>query len=62
MLDAFIIEKIRREREERSTDRRLRIEIPRPPEDGWRDPRRHEERETEEQPSNRGVAIIDYSL
>ena len=62
MLDAFIIDRIRRERQERQ-DREsqrypIRIEAPRP--DREMDPR-WDRREEEQQPE-RGVAIIDYSI
>lgn len=54
MLDAYIIDRIRRERESREIERApLRIEPPQPP------PREErEETPTEE----RGVAIVDFRL
>lgn len=59
MLDAFIIDKIRRERESREQSRvPLQIEVPRPhgraPEDLGR--REHEEDQ------ERGVVIIDFTI
>ena len=56
MLDAFIIEKIRREQESRIRPQRIQIEVPRPPR--YPEPPRGEE--TEE--SERGVVIIDFSV
>lgn len=71
MLDAYIIDKIRRDREARERDQReqLRIDMPRPPAGvgrsrDWEAPEREdrddstEERGTEE----RGVVIVDFSL
>jgi hypothetical protein len=68
MLDAFIIERIRQEREQRDSGLRpARIHVPRPEDD----PRWHEERERDEHrrrqedrdpPSDRGVVIIDYNI
>jgi hypothetical protein len=60
MLDAFIIEEIkRREREEERRERRSRIELPLPePPPRRQDHRR--DRKNEDAPQ-RGVLIIDYS-
>ena len=61
MLDAFIIDKIRRERESRDTHRvPMQIEVPRPQgrapdQQEQQDPREDDERE-------RGVVIIDFSI
>ena len=61
MLDAYIIEKIRRERESRERMRApLRIEVPRAPLD--RDPSSGQEAEEPESERDRGVAIIDFSI
>lgn len=63
MLDAFIIERIRREQESRRPARQpMRIEIPREPPPGYRgqpDPRGED---TEDPPTDRGVAIIDFTI
>ncbi len=56
MLDAYIIERLKREREERRRDEFRRIEAPLPPQ-----PRR-EQAERREEDGDRGVVIIDYSL
>ena len=59
MLDAYIIEKIRQERERKESGLQpLRIEVPRPPppED---DPRRHDD---ENRAPERGVVIIDFTI
>ncbi len=70
MLDAFIIENIRREREQRETGLQpLRIEVPQHPE-GWapdnmspdRGFPREKRRDDEFDAPERGVAIIDYSI
>ena len=75
MLDAFIIEKIRRERERREPGLHpLRIEVPRRP-DGWApddmspdDMSRDSsdgwgrERGHQDERPGRGVTIIDYSI
>jgi hypothetical protein len=60
MLDAFIIDQIRKERERRDSGfQPLRIETPRPsPED----PFRREPERREEDKKERGVVIIDYSI
>ena len=55
MLDAFIIEEIKRREEERQ-DRRPRLELPIPEPT----PHRQNDRREEEDPQ-RGVVIIDYS-
>ena len=55
MLDAFIIEEIRR-REEQREDRRPRLDLPLPEPT----PRRQNDRREEDRPQ-RGVVIIDYS-
>ncbi len=59
MLDAFIIDRIRRERQGQEPQRYpLRIEAPRPdPEQGQRWDRREEEEK-----GKRGTTIIDYSI
>ena len=55
MLDAFIIDEIRR-REEQREDRRPRLELPLP------EPhRQNDRREREDERPQRGVLIIDYS-
>ena len=55
MLDAFIIEEIKRREEERRERRpRLELPIPEPP------PHRQNDRSEDEGPQ-RGVVIIDYS-
>jgi hypothetical protein len=56
MLDAFIIEEIKRRDEERREDRRPRLELPIPEPT----PHRQNDRRDEEGPQ-RGVVIIDYS-
>ena len=56
MLDAFIIEKIQRERELHDSGRdRLRIEVPVEPE---RQPKGAPEEEKQE----RGIAIVDFNI
>jgi hypothetical protein len=56
MLDAFIIEKIHQERELRDTVREpLRIEIA-------REPVRERLEHREEKKSERGIAVIDFSI
>ena len=55
MLDAFIIEEIKRREEERQ-DRRPRLELPIPEPAPHRQNDRHEEEDPQ-----RGVVIIDYS-
>lgn len=70
MLDAYIIDRIRRERESRESGRiPLRIEIPRPPSDGpshrpdyhRQDPSRSEGEE-EQDSGERGMVIIDFTI
>ena len=69
MLDAFIIERIRQEREQRDSGLRpLRIHVPRPEEDPrWEDqprdedPRRRQQ-DDKDSDSERGVVIIDYNI
>ena len=58
MLDAFIIEKIRKERDQRDSRVPLRIHVPRPQDDPeWR----HEQRQKHDDREG-GVVIIDYSI
>lgn len=58
MLDAFIIEEIRRREQEREGERpRLDLPIPEPTR-----PQRQNERTSEEDAPKRGVIIIDYSI
>ena len=60
MLDAFIIEKIRKEQEHRETGEPLRIHVPRPEDDPrWWD---HQQRQKRDQPPERGGIVIDYSI
>ncbi len=57
MLDAFIIEEIRRREQQRDNDRpRVELPIPEP------HPHRQNERNDEDEAPNRGVIIIDYSV
>ena len=60
MLDAYIIDRMRRERESREPVRQpLRIEVPRPevtPDE------RPPELDREEQPPERGVVIVDFTI
>ena len=60
MLDNFIIEQIRKEKEDRAAvQRRLRIEMPNPDDERWiKPPKRKEESSTPE----RGSTIVDYSI
>ena len=60
MLDAYIIERIRRERESREQGKRLplRVNIPRPMP---RDPRRKSEQPIS-QDRERGITIVDYGV
>ncbi len=65
MLDAYIIERIRRERERPDPGLRpLRIEVPRPGTDDRLRPVRdgEGERREDEGGRGRGVIIIDYSI
>lgn len=56
MLDAFIIEKIQRERELRDSGReQLRIEVPLEPNDEGKD------RDGEDKPE-RGITIVDFNI
>lgn len=61
MLDAFIIDKIRRERESREHTRvPLQIEVPRPQ---GRAPEEYDRRDREEDSEReRGVVIIDFTI
>jgi hypothetical protein len=60
MLDAFIIDRIRRERQQREPSRLpLMVEIPDMPRP--RDDRRERRPETEEE-GERGVVIIDFGI
>ena len=57
MLDAYVIEEIKRRERERGKDERPAIELPvppPPPPDGPRDPGQKDDR------GDRGVVIIDY--
>ncbi len=60
MLDSYIIEKIKRERQERSDGARapLRIEVPHPSPR----PPGHEGGEADPEERDRGVVIIDFAL
>lgn len=63
MLDAFIIQRIRREQESKRPARQpMRIEIPREPPPGWRGQRDPQGEETEDPPTDRGIAIIDFTI
>ena len=70
MLDAYIIDKIRRDREARERDQReqLRIDMPRPPAGvgrsrDWEAPEREPEGEDQDEVvEERGVVIVDFSL
>lgn len=60
MLDAFIIDKIRRERESRESSRvPLRIEVPRPRERPVEEGR---PAQPDDEGRERGVAIIDFTI
>ena len=60
MLDAFIIEKIRSDRERADHSRRLQIEKRPPPSpDHWPDKRRQGD---EDHKPQRGVVVIDFSV
>lgn len=63
MLDAFIIERLKKERQKRETPglTPLRIERP-PPEDDprWRNERQR--RREDEQDSDRGIVIVDFNI
>ncbi len=64
MFDAFIINRIRRERQQEQERRiPLHIEMPRPPEHEPRGRTRSPERNPSQEPeSERGVVIVDYSI
>jgi len=57
MLDAFIIEKIRREQQQESG-------VPRPEDDPrWREQQQqHQQQQQQDDRPDRGVVIIDYSI
>ena len=57
MLDAYVIEEIRRRERERSRDDRPAVELPVPPPAPGRPPDREDDRGERD----RGVVIIDYS-
>ena len=57
MLDAFIIEEIRR-REREQENQRPRLDLPLPE----RSPQRQNDRREDEETPQRGVVIIDYSV
>ena len=60
MLDAYIIDRLRRERESREPARApLRIEVPRPEVNPEEAPPR---RDAEEDVQERGIAIIDFTI
>jgi hypothetical protein len=60
MLDAFIIEKIQRDREHADHGRRLQIEKRPPPgPDAWKTPRGQL---SEDDSPKRGVAVIDFTV
>ncbi len=63
MLDAFIIEKIRREQQQESGVP-LRIHVPRPEDDPrWREQQQqHQQQQQQDDRPDRGVVIIDYSI
>lgn len=63
MLDAFIIDKIRQDREQqREHGLPLRIHVPKPEDDPrWHERQQQQRQKKEEEPS-RGVTIIDYSI
>lgn len=61
MLDAYIINRIRRERESRQPERqRPRIEMPTPERWPGGDPRAEDRRRDNN--AERGIAIIDFSI
>ena len=66
MLDAYIIERIRRERESREQTQRVPLRIETPPAFPYssNDPDRSEQdrSEHEQDRSDRGVAIIDFTI
>ncbi len=55
MLDAYVIEEIRRRERERGRDDRPAVELPVPP------PPASDDGEGGQRPPDRGVVIIDYS-
>ncbi len=57
MLDAYVIEEIKRREREKSRDDRPVVELPLPP----RPPERSPESDEGEGDRDRGVVIIDYS-
>ena len=62
MLDAYIIDKIRRERESRESDRLpLHIEIPCESPYDRNEPRDRRDRREDDEPE-RGVVIIDFTI
>lgn len=56
MLDAYVIEEIKRRERERGRDDRPVVELPLPPPSPSRPPE-----DDEREPGERGVVIIDYS-
>jgi hypothetical protein len=65
MLDAFIIDKIRRERESRERDQRQPLRIPSPQDNPWGEPHpKHPPvaREEEGDETERGVVIVDFTI
>ncbi len=63
MLDAFIIQRIRREQESTLPAREpLRIEVPREPPPQWRGQEDPRGEGTQDPPTDRGVAIIDFTI
>ncbi len=60
MLDAFIIERIQRDRERADRRGRLQIEKHAPPApDAWKD---HREQRSEDERPKRGVVVIDFTV
>jgi hypothetical protein len=55
MLDAYVIEEIRRRERERGRDDRPAVELPLPP------PAQPPDRRDDDREDDRGVVIIDYS-
>ncbi len=60
MLDAYIIEKIKREQEEKNSVHRPRIEIPRPPPVDHDPTRWDDDYDDRDRESERGVVIIEF--
>ena len=56
MLDAYVIEEIKRRERERQRDDRPAVELPLPPPDDRRTP----DRDPQDENHDRGVVIIDY--